>query len=47
MSEREKTTELGEPTMKRRDFLAVGGASIAATTFGGGEGVGDTGLARD
>ncbi len=40
MSTSKKTTDLAEPTMKRRDFLSVGGATIAATTFGGGDGVG-------
>jgi 2-haloacid dehalogenase len=39
MSAKKKTMELGEPTMKRREFLAAGGGAIAATTFGGGEGV--------
>ena len=36
----EPTPDLGEPTLKRREFLAAGGATIAATTFGGVAGVG-------
>ena len=36
MSASRKTSELGEPTLKRREFLAAGGATIAATTFGEG-----------
>ena len=45
MSESKRTVDLGEPTdlseptMKRRDFLSVGGATIAATTLGGGGGL--------
>ena len=29
----EPTADLGEPTLKRREFLAAGGATIAATTW--------------
>ncbi len=36
----EPTADLGEPTLKLRQFLAAGGATIAASTFGGGAGVG-------
>ncbi len=39
MSASKKTTDVGEPTLKRREFLSVGGATIAATAIGGGEGV--------
>ncbi len=35
-----ETMDVSEPTLKRREFLAAGGATIAATTFGGGAGVG-------
>ena len=40
MSESKKTTDLGESTLKRREFLSVGGATIAGAAIGGGEGVG-------
>ena len=40
MSASKKTMGLGEPTLKRREFLAAGGATIAAGALGGGEGVG-------
>ena len=40
MSESKKTTDLGEPTLERREFLSVGGATIAGAAIGGGEGVG-------
>ena len=33
-------TDLTEPTMKRREFLAAGGATIAATTLGADSGAG-------
>jgi len=41
----EKTMDVGEPTLKRREFLSVGGATIARAAIGGGaleggEGVG-------
>ena len=36
----EPTLDLGEPTLERREFLSVGGATIAATAMVGGEGVG-------
>ncbi len=39
MSASKKTTDVGEPTLKRRQFLAAGGATIAATAIGGGEAV--------
>jgi 2-haloacid dehalogenase len=44
MSEKKRTNDLGEPTLKRREFLAVGGATIAATTLGGAPAVGDAGV---
>ncbi len=31
MSASKRTMDLGESTLKRREFLAVGGATIAAT----------------
>ena len=34
-----KTTGVGEPTLKRREFLSVGGATIAATAIGEGDGI--------
>ena len=40
MSESKKTTDLGEATLERREFLSVGGATIAGAAIGGGEGVG-------
>ena len=40
MSASETTMDLGEPTLKRREFLSFGGATIAASTLGGGEGIG-------
>ena len=40
MGTSKKTSELTEPTMKRRDFLSVGGATIAGAAIRGGEGVG-------
>ena len=40
MSESKKTTDLGESTLERREFLSVGGATIAGAAIGGGEGVG-------
>ena len=43
MSENKSTNSLGEPTLKRREFLAVGGATIAATTLSGDAGVGSLG----
>jgi 2-haloacid dehalogenase len=39
MSASKKTTDVGEPTLKRREFLAAGGATIAATAIGAGYGV--------
>ena len=39
MSESKRTMDLGESTLERREFLSVGGATIAATAIGGGEGV--------
>ena len=39
MSARKRTVDDAEPTLKRRDFLSVGGATIAASTLGGGGGV--------
>ena len=35
----EKTMDVGEPTLKRREFLSVGGVTIAGAAIGGGEGV--------
>ena len=32
----EKTMDVGEPTLKRREFLSVGGATIAGAAIGGG-----------
>ena len=40
MGASEKTSELAEPTLERREFLSVGGATIAGAAIGGGEGVG-------
>ena len=40
MSASKRTTGLGEPTLERREFLSVGGATIAGAAIGGGEGVG-------
>ena len=40
MSESKKTTDLGEATLERREFLSVGGATIAGAAIGGAEGVG-------
>ena len=40
MSESKKTTDLGDSTLERREFLSVGGATIAGAAIGGGEGVG-------
>ena len=40
MGASEKTSEFTEPTLQRREFLSVGGATIAGAAFGGGEGVG-------
>ena len=39
MSASERTMELGESTLKRREFLSVGGATIAGAAIGAGEGV--------
>ena len=39
MSVSKRTMNLDESTLKRREFLSVGGATIAATAIGGGEGV--------
>ena len=39
MSASKKTTDVGEPTLKRREFLAAGGATIAATAIGAGDAV--------
>ena len=39
MSASKRTTGLGESTLKRRDFLSVGGATIAGAAIGGGEAV--------
>ncbi len=35
MSENKRTNDLSEPTLKRREFLAAGGATIAASTLVG------------
>jgi 2-haloacid dehalogenase len=40
MGASEKTSEFTELTLERREFLSVGGASIAGAAIGGGEGVG-------
>ena len=40
VSTSKKTSDLGEPTLKRREFLSVGGATIAGAAIGGGEGAG-------
>ena len=40
MSASKRTTGLGESTLERREFLSVGGATIAGAAIGGGEGVG-------
>ena len=40
MSASKRTDDLGEPTLQRREFLSVGGATIAGAAIGGGEGVG-------
>lgn len=40
MSASKKTMDVGEPTLERREFLSVGGATIAGAAIGGGEGVG-------
>ena len=40
MSTSKRTSDLGEPTLERREFLSVGGATIAGAAIGGGEGVG-------
>ena len=40
MSASKRTTDLGESTLERREFLSVGGATIAGAAVGGGEGVG-------
>ena len=37
MSESKKTTDLGESILERREFLSVGGATIAGVAIGGGE----------
>ena len=39
MSASKRTMDLGESTLKRREFLAVGGATIAATAVGSSDGV--------
>ena len=39
MSASKRTSDLGEPTLERREFLSVGGATIAGAAIGGGEGV--------
>ena len=39
MSASERTMDLGESTLERREFLSVGGATIAGAAIGGGEGV--------
>ncbi len=41
MSENKRTNDLSEPTLKRREFLAAGGATIAASTLVGAPVVGD------
>ncbi len=40
MSASKRTKDLGESTLERREFLSVGGATIAGAAIGGGEGVG-------
>ncbi len=40
MSARKETTDLTEATLERREFLSVGGATIAGAAMGTGEGVG-------
>ena len=40
MSASKRTMDLGESTLERREFLSVGGATIAGAAIGGGEGVG-------
>ena len=40
MSASKKTTNPAESTLERREFLSVGGATIAGAAIGGGEGVG-------
>ncbi len=40
MGASKRTTDLGESTLERREFLSVGGATIAGAAIGGGEGVG-------
>ena len=40
MGASKETSELAEPTLERREFLSVGGATIAGAAIGGGEGVG-------
>ena len=42
MGASKRTSDLGEPTLKRREFLAAGGGAIAASTFGGDAGIGLT-----
>ena len=39
MRSEEKTMDVGESTLKRREFLSVGGATIAGAAIGGREGV--------
>ena len=39
MSASKRTMDLGESTLERREFLSVGGATIAGAAIGGGEGV--------
>ena len=39
MSPSKRTMDLGESTLERREFLSVGGATIAGAAIGGGEGV--------
>ena len=38
MRSEEKTMDVGESTLKRREFLSVGGATIAGAAIGGREG---------
>ena len=40
MSASKETTDLTEASLERREFLSVGGATIAGAAMGGGEGVG-------
>ena len=40
MGASKETSELAEPTLERREFLSVGGATIAGAAIGGGEEVG-------